>query len=148
MEPKTTQERGKTPNTQTGSNPTQTGNQPGTPTMSGQSTGTATARQQTPSRTEEIGNEMRERGAEIADRAKETFNQAYERTSQTLNNSYEQAMDYGREHPGQAILIAFGVGIGVGLWLSSTVSPRSRTSRLVPPVMNALSEIAEEMFRR
>lgn len=148
MEPKSTQERGKTPNAQMGSNPTPTGNQPAMSNLGGQATGTATARQQTAGRTEEIGNEMRERGAEIADRAKQTFNEAYERTSQTLNNSYEQALDYGREHPGQAILVAFGVGVGVGLWLSSTVSPRSRTSRIVPPVMNALSEIAAEMFRR
>ena len=152
MEPKSTQEQGRTPGTQMGSTPGQTGNQPGTPTMSGQAAGTATARQQTTGRdAERMGqeewNEMRERGGEFADKAKHTFNEAYERTSRSLNESYEHALDYGREHPGQTILIAFGVGIGVGLWLSSSVSSRSRSSRIVPPVMNALSEIAAEMFR-
>ncbi len=149
MEPKNTQD--KTPITQMGSTPGQTGYQTGTPTSGGHATGTAKARQQTPGRTEPVGqeqwNEVKERGAEIADKAKQTFNEAYERTSHAVNDSYGRAIDYGSEHPGQAMLIAFGVGVGVGLLISSNVSSRSRTSRIVPPVMNALSEIAAEMFR-
>ena len=151
MEPKNTQDKPKTPSTQMGSTPGQTGHQPGTSTTGGQGTGTATARQHTPGHTEPVGqeqwNEVKERGAEIADKAKQTFNDAYERTSRTLNDSYGRAIDFGSEHPGQAMLIAFGVGVGVGLWLSSNVSSRSRSSRIVPPVLNALSEIAAEMFR-
>ena len=152
MEPKNTQ--AKTPSTQMGSTPGQTGHQTGastTGTTGGQATGTATARQQTSGRTEPVGqeqwNEMKERGAEFADKAKQTFNEAYERTSHVVNDSYGRAIDYGSEHPGQTMLIAFGVGVCVGVWLSSNVSSRSRSSRIVPPVMNALSEIAAEMFR-
>ena len=151
MEPKNIQDKAKTPSTQTGNTPGQTGYQPGTSTTGGQSTGTATARQQTTGRTEQIGqeqwNEVKERGAEIADKAKQTFNEAYERTSHALNDSYGRAIDYGSQHPGQAMIIAFGIGVGVGLLISSNVSSRGRTSRIVPPVMNALSEIAAEMFR-
>jgi ElaB/YqjD/DUF883 family membrane-anchored ribosome-binding protein len=158
MEPKNTQEKGGTQGTQTGNNPGQTGSQLGTSTRGGQpssqstGTGTATARQQTTGRSseqhgQEEWNDVKERGAEIADKAKQTFNEAYERTSRTLNDSYERAIDYGSENPGRAMLIAFGVGVGFGLWLSSNVSSRSRSSRIVPPVINALSEIAAEMFR-
>lgn len=158
MEPKNTQEKSGTQGTQTSNNPGQTGHQSGTSTKSGQpggqatATGTAAARQQTAARgfeqqAQEEWNDVKERGAEIADKAKQTFNDAYERTSRTLNDSYDRAIDYGSENPGRAMLIAFGVGVGFGLWLSSNVSPRSRGSRIVPPVINALSEIAAEMFR-
>jgi hypothetical protein len=54
-------------------------------------------------------------------------------------------MEYGREHPGQLTLIAFGAGIGIGLLLASTFNSRSR---LMPSVVDALSGIATEVFRR
>jgi ElaB/YqjD/DUF883 family membrane-anchored ribosome-binding protein len=90
---------------------------------------------------------MKERGAEMADKAKQVVSDAYERTSRNLNEGYKQAVDYGREHPGQTALICFGLGVGIGLWLGSNVSPRSRASRIVPPVMNAVSDIVSEIFR-
>jgi hypothetical protein len=66
-----------------------------------------------------------------------------------MNDTYEQALDYTRENPGKAALVMFGVGIGVGLLLanSTNLTGRSRTRRIVPPVMNALSDIAAELFR-
>jgi ElaB/YqjD/DUF883 family membrane-anchored ribosome-binding protein len=92
------------------------------------------------------------RGAEIADQTKqvmdqtkEAFGEAYDKTSQTVNATYGQAMEYGREHPGQLTLIAFGAGIGIGLLLASTFNSRSR---LMPSVVDALSGIATEVFRR
>jgi ElaB/YqjD/DUF883 family membrane-anchored ribosome-binding protein len=84
---------------------------------------------------------------EMMDQARQTLSDAYDRTSRTLNASYDQAMDYGREHPGQLTLIAFGAGIAVGLLLASGFNSRSRSSRIVPPIMNALTEIAQEVFR-
>lgn len=91
--------------------------------------------------------DVKERGAEMADKAKQTVTDAYKRTSQSLNEGYGQAVDYGREHPGQTALICFGVGVSVGLWLANTASSRSRASRIVPPVMTALSDIAVQLFR-
>lgn len=88
-----------------------------------------------------------DKGAEILDQAKQSVNEAYNRASKTVNQTYEQAMDYSRDNPGKATLIAFGVGIGVGIVIAGGFTTRSRTSRLVPPVMNALSEIASELFR-
>lgn len=71
----------------------------------------------------------------------------YVRASQGLNETWEQAMDYSREHPGRSALIVFGVGVGVGLLVAGGFTARSRARRIVPPVMNALSEIASELFR-
>lgn len=130
----------------TGGQTTTTG---GTGTTGSQATGSAAQRSPYRSEHERAGewDEIKERGAEAADRAKQTVSEAYERTSRNLNEGYRQAMDYGREHPAQTALICFGIGVGVGIWLGSTISPRSRTSRIVPPVMNALSDIAAEIFR-
>jgi len=86
---------------------------------------------------------------EAVDQAKQVVTDAYNRASKSLNDSYSQAMDYGRENPGKTTLIAFGAGIGIGLLLASNLgsSRSSRTGRIVPPVMNALTEIAREVFR-
>jgi ElaB/YqjD/DUF883 family membrane-anchored ribosome-binding protein len=64
-----------------------------------------------------------------------------------LSETWEQAMDYSRDNPGKSTLIAFGVGVGVGMLMAGGFATRSRTRRIVPPVMNALSEIASELFR-
>jgi ElaB/YqjD/DUF883 family membrane-anchored ribosome-binding protein len=91
-------------------------------------------------------------GAEIADQTKQVVGQtkqvasdAYDKTSQAVNATYDQAMEYGREHPGQLTLIAFGAGIGIGLLLASTFNSRSR---FMPSVVDALSGVATEIFRR
>jgi ElaB/YqjD/DUF883 family membrane-anchored ribosome-binding protein len=86
---------------------------------------------------------------EAVDQAKQVVTDAYNRASKSLNESYSQALDYGRENPGKTTLIAFGAGIGIGLLLAGNLgsSRNSRTGRIVPPVMNALTEIAREVFR-
>jgi ElaB/YqjD/DUF883 family membrane-anchored ribosome-binding protein len=85
------------------------------------------------------------RGADIMDQTQQALTEAYDKTSSTLNETYDQAIEYGREHPGQLTLIAFGAGIGIGLLLASTFSSRSR---IMPPVVDALTGIATEIFRR
>lgn len=87
---------------------------------------------------------------EMVDQAKQTVNDAYQRASRSVNETVEQAKVYSRENPGTTTLIAFGAGIGVGLLLAGGVltSHRSRSQRLVQPVMTALTEIAGELFRR
>ena len=93
--------------------------------------------------------DMDEIGA-IVDQAKQTVSEAYQQASKSVNETLGQAKDYSRENPGTATLVAFGVGVGVGVLLAGGMlnSGRSRSQRLVPPVMNALSEIAAELFRR
>jgi hypothetical protein len=86
----------------------------------------------------------------VVDQAKQVATDAYNRASKSLNEGYNQAVDYGRENPGTSMLIAFGAGIGIGILLAGGLgsSRDTRTSRIVPPVMNALSEIVTEVFRR
>lgn len=141
---------GNQPGNQPGSQP---GNQSGSQTGNRQSVGSATQASRYQESNPKAGgeqaewNDMKERGAEMVDQAKQTVTDAYKRTSQSLNEGYEQAVGYGREHPGQTAAICFGIGVGVGLWLASGASSRSRSSRIVPPVMNALSDIAVQLFR-
>lgn len=93
----------------------------------------------------ETGRQVMDQGKQVMDQTKEALSEAYDKTSKTLNATYGQAMEYGREHPGQLTLIAFGAGIGIGLLLASTFNSRSR---LMPSVVDALSGIATEIFRR
>lgn len=143
---------GSTPTGSTQHNPGQTNPGQTNPSPSGQgTTGSAarTARDESADKTFGEGDvsSAAQRGKEALDQAKHTVNEAYDRTSKALNQSYEQAVDYGKENPGKTALIAFGIGIGVGLWIANTSSPRNRASRIVPPVMNAVSNIVSELFR-
>lgn len=168
---KSTQEHG----TSMGNNPTSTqsgtqtgtqGSSPGTTTgrtsttagQSGYSAGTTgSATQRVPSQMGGTGytagqssgqEQMGGQEQPIMDQARQAVNDVYERTTRSINGTYHQAMEYGRENPGTMTLIAFGAGVAVGLLIAgSFTSSRSRTSRIVPPIMNALSEIAEEFLR-
>lgn len=91
--------------------------------------------------------EINSRAAEVMEQTKQAVTEAYDRTSRTVQESYDRAVDYGRENPGKMTLIAFGAGIGIGLLLASNFNSRSRSNRIVSPVMTALSEIAVELFR-
>lgn len=88
-----------------------------------------------------------EAGSEMMGQARQSMSQAYDRASRGMTDTWEQAMDYSRQNPGTATLVALGAGIGIGVLLASGMASRSRTRRIVPPVMNALSEIASELFR-
>lgn len=159
MENKETQDKGQMPKSSAGTVQNSGGTtspQTSTPsvgaTISGQPSGSATQQSRystTNSKHEGVDewSEIKERGAEFADKAKQTVTEAYDKTSRTLNEGYGQAVDYGRENPGKTVLIAFGVGLGMGVLLSNSMSPRSRAGRIVPPVMNALSDIAAQLFR-
>ena len=91
---------------------------------------------------------VEERGAEVLDQAKRKAGQVYDQANKSLNAQYGKAMEYGRENPGKMTLIAFGVGVGVGLVVAGSYStPHSRRRLMVGPVMDALSSIAHELFR-
>jgi ElaB/YqjD/DUF883 family membrane-anchored ribosome-binding protein len=112
-------------------------------------TGYSTGGQTAGSQTGHAARQAREygRNSEPMDQMKQSVGEAYNRASHSMNETWEQAMEYGRENPGKATLIAFGAGVGVGLLLANGFVTRSRSRRIVPPVMNALSEIASEFFR-
>jgi ElaB/YqjD/DUF883 family membrane-anchored ribosome-binding protein len=92
--------------------------------------------------------QVEDRAAEIINQAKQKAGEVYDQANKRLSEQYEKAIDYGRENPGKTTLIAFGVGVGVGVLLVSGFSgSRSRRSRVVEPVMKAVSTLARELFR-
>ena len=100
----------------------------------------------------------------MADQAKSAVSQVYDEASKGLSRGYEQAKEYsqqateglnrgleqakeyGREKPVNAALIVFGVGVGVGLLCAGAFRGRGGNRRFVRPVINALTEIAAEIF--
>src|SRR5262245_47982181 len=88
-----------------------------------------------------------DRGAEIIDQAKRKVGRAYDQANRGLSEQYERVIDYSRENPGTATLIAFGAGVGVGLLVAGRFNVRPRRNRLVEPVMNALSTLAYNLVR-
>jgi ElaB/YqjD/DUF883 family membrane-anchored ribosome-binding protein len=87
-----------------------------------------------------------ERGAEVYEQAEQAASDVYDKTAQTVSETYEQAKNYSTENPFKTVLIALGIGVGVGFLLGAS-SRRSRTGRFAQPVVNALSDIALEFFR-
>ena len=87
-----------------------------------------------------------ERGAEVYGQAEQAVSDVYDKTAQAVSETYEQAKSYSSENPGKTILIALGIGVGLGFLLGAS-SRRSRTGRFAQPVVNALSDIALEFFR-
>ena len=87
-----------------------------------------------------------ERGTEVYGQAEQAVSEAYDKTAKVVSETYEQAKSYSRKNPGKTILIALGVGVGLGILLGAS-SRHSRTGRFARPVVNALSEIALEFFR-
>jgi|WetSurMetagenome_2_1015567.scaffolds.fasta_scaffold398509_1 ElaB/YqjD/DUF883 family membrane-anchored ribosome-binding protein len=77
---------------------------------------------------------------------KRKMSQTYDRSAKAVGQTYDQAMDYGRNNPGKTVLVAFGVGLGVGMLLLGS-SRRSRISRYGEPIVNALSTIAMEFIK-
>ena len=89
-----------------------------------------------------------DRGAEVYGQAEKAVSDVYDKTAEAVSKTYEQAKSYSKENPGKTILIAFGIGLGLGFLLGAGASSRpSRTSRYAQPVVNALSDLAHEFFR-
>jgi ElaB/YqjD/DUF883 family membrane-anchored ribosome-binding protein len=88
-----------------------------------------------------------DKGNGAYEKAEQAVGKAYDKSTQKIKETYEKAKIYSAENPGNTILIALGIGVGIGLLLSASSSHRSRTGRIAQPVINALSEIAHEIFR-
>jgi ElaB/YqjD/DUF883 family membrane-anchored ribosome-binding protein len=92
-----------------------------------------------------------DRTAEFYDQTKKTISDTYNKTAEALNKGYGQAMAYGRENPGTSVLIAFGGGLVAGLLLAVASRSRRRQnfySSYAEPVVNSLSDIVSDIFRR
>jgi len=95
-----------------------------------------------------LSSKVGERASETMDQAKRKVGELYDSANKSLNQQYDRAVSYTRENPGTTTLIAFGAGVGVGMLLiGNLTSSRSRRSRVIEPVMNAVSTLATELFR-
>jgi len=91
------------------------------------------------------------RNSEFYDQTKKTISDTYNKTAEALNKGYGQAMAYGRENPGTTVLVAFGGGLVAGLLLAAASRNRGRQniySSYAEPVVNTLSDIVSDIFRR
>jgi hypothetical protein len=87
-----------------------------------------------------------QRHAEVHDHAQPAVSDECETTARVVRETYGRVKIYSRRNPGKTILIALGVGAGLGILLGAK-SRHPRTGRFARPVVNALSEIALELFR-
>ena len=72
---------------------------------------------------------------------------AYDKTTEKAHDYYDKVRSYSLDNPGKLIFITLGIGVGVGLLLGANSHHHSRTGRMVQTMVNALSEIATELFR-
>ena len=86
------------------------------------------------------------KGQKAFDETKRAVGAAYDRSSHAIQQTYGEAIEYGRNNPGKAILIAFGIGVGIGVLLAGS-NHRSRVSRYGEPIVSALSKVAREFIR-
>jgi ElaB/YqjD/DUF883 family membrane-anchored ribosome-binding protein len=87
-----------------------------------------------------------ERGAEAYGQAEKVVSDVYDKTAQVVGKTYEQAKSYSSKNPDKAILIALGIGVGLGFLLGAS-SGRSRTGRFARPLVHTLSDIARAFLR-
>jgi ElaB/YqjD/DUF883 family membrane-anchored ribosome-binding protein len=99
-----------------------------------------------PGRDSATAQSILERGAEAYGQVEKAVSDVSDKTAQAVSETYEQAKSYSRKNPGKAILIALGIGVGLG-FLFGASSRHSRTGRIARPVVNALSDIALEFLR-
>jgi len=93
--------------------------------------------------------DLGDRSGEFYDQTKKTISDTYNKTAESLNKTYDQAMAYGRENPGTAVLIAFGGGLVAGLLLASRSRGRQNFySSYAEPVVNTLSDLVSDFIRR
>jgi ElaB/YqjD/DUF883 family membrane-anchored ribosome-binding protein len=85
-------------------------------------------------------------GSRVFDETKRAATRAYDRSAKKIGETYDHALAYGRHHPGKTAIIAFGIGVGVGVFLLGA-NRRSRVSRYGEPLVNALSDLAIEFIR-
>jgi len=65
-------------------------------------------------------------GAEVFGKAEQAVSDVYDKTARAVSKTYERARSYSSENPGTTLLVASGIGVGLGFLLGA-ISRRSRT---------------------
>ncbi|MDI6851975.1 MAG: hypothetical protein QME75_00020 [Deltaproteobacteria bacterium] len=95
---------------------------------------------------EEVYEKARQTAGEVYQKTTEAVGEAYEKTSRAVTGAYEEAVSYGRENPAMMTLIAFGIGVGVGLLLASSMR-RPRYGGFAEPLIGAFQDFARDYLR-
>jgi ElaB/YqjD/DUF883 family membrane-anchored ribosome-binding protein len=111
-------------------------------TMAGEPGSTGSAYE----RGEEAYEKTRQTAGEAYQKTTEAVGEAYEKTSRAVTGAYEEAVSYGRENPALMTLIAFGIGMGVGLLLASSMR-RPRYGRFTEPLIGAITDFTSDYLR-
>jgi ElaB/YqjD/DUF883 family membrane-anchored ribosome-binding protein len=86
------------------------------------------------------------RGGEAYEHAEKAVMDVYDKAAQAVAGTYEHGKSYSRKNPDKALLIALGLGVGIGL-LFGAGSRHARAGRFARPVVKALSDSALQFFR-
>jgi ElaB/YqjD/DUF883 family membrane-anchored ribosome-binding protein len=97
---------------------------------------------------EETTEDLKARVTEKVGRAKDAITDAYEKSSDVATRAYSRAMDYSRENPRTATLVALGAGIGVGMLMGAMGSSgRTRGYRkMFPSMALAVADAVLDVF--
>lgn len=94
----------------------------------------------------EVYEQAKQSASEAYQKTSEAVGEAYEKTSKAVTGAYDQAVGYGRENPALMTLIAFGIGVGVGILLSTSLR-RSPSRSFTEPIVDAISAFASDYLR-
>ena len=73
-----------------------------------------------------IAQRILDRGTEVYGQAEKAVSDVYDKTTQAVSKTYERAKSYSSENPGTTLLLASGIGVGLGFLLGA-LSRRSHT---------------------
>ncbi|SDB61500.1 hypothetical protein SAMN05660653_03203 [Desulfonatronum thiosulfatophilum] len=89
---------------------------------------------------------MGDRKSESWDKAEKEFGDAYQKTGKAMHQTYDRAMHYSSEHPGKTVLMALGIGVGLGfVWGAS--ARHYRRNQFIEPITYALSDVVQKVLR-
>jgi ElaB/YqjD/DUF883 family membrane-anchored ribosome-binding protein len=95
---------------------------------------------------EEKTEDMKAKVTEGIRQAKDKLSDAYDRSSEVATRAYSRAMDYSRENPRTATLVALGAGFGAGVLFSYGTSRRSSYRSMFPSVALAVADAVLGVF--
>lgn len=96
---------------------------------------------------EDTAEDLKARVTEKVNQAKEKLTDVYEKSSDAATRYYSRAMDYSRENPRTATLVALGAGIGVGMLVGASMgSGRTRGYRRMFPSILAVADAVLDVF--
>jgi ElaB/YqjD/DUF883 family membrane-anchored ribosome-binding protein len=96
---------------------------------------------------EEKAEDLKAKVSDGLRQAKDKLSDAYDRSSDAATRAYGRAMDYSRENPRTATLVALGAGFGAGILFSYGMPSRRNNYRsMFPSVALAVADAVLGVF--